>query len=76
MPKCLVKRLYYYSVGGPTVASNERVAFLKYVNLKFAEHEYRLQDLLRTIALSDAFSRITETEDAEQAGPVPHSEVY
>ena len=76
LPKCLVKRLYYYSVGGPTVASNERVAFLKYVNLQFAEHEYRLHDLLRTIALSDAFSRITEPGDAEQAGPVTDSEVY
>jgi hypothetical protein len=76
LPRCLVKRLYYYSVGGPTVASNERVAFLKYVNQQFAEDEYRLHDLLRTIALSDAFSRITETEDAEQAGPMTGSEVY
>ena len=35
LPKCLVKRLYYYSVGGPTVASNQRVALLKYLNQEF-----------------------------------------
>lgn len=67
LPKCLVKRLYYYSVGGPTVPSNERVALLKYLNQEFAEHEYRLHDLLRTIALSDAFSRITEPQEAGEA---------
>ena len=60
LPKCLVERLYDYSVGGPAAASRERVAFLKYVNQEFSEYEYRLHDLLRTIALSDAFSRITE----------------
>ena len=66
LPKCLVKRLYYYSVGGPTEANYGRVAFLKYVNEAFAAGDYRLHDLLRTIALSDAFSRITEPNVAEQ----------
>ena len=67
LPKCLVKRMYYYSVGGPTVPSNQRLAFLNYVNEEFATHEYRLQDLLRTIVQSDAFSRITMPADAELA---------
>ena len=68
LPKCLVQRMYYYSLGGPTVPSNERVAFLKYVNQEFADNGYRLHDLLRTIVLSDAFSRITEPAATEPAG--------
>lgn len=66
LPKCLVKRLYYYSVGGPTEPNYARVAFLKYVNEEFARHGYRLHDLLQTIALSDSFSRITEPDVAAQ----------
>jgi hypothetical protein len=68
LPKCLVKRMYYYSVGGPTVASDQRGAFLGYLNQEFAAAEYRLHDLLRTIVQSDAFSRITVP--AEGAGAV------
>jgi hypothetical protein len=67
LPKCLVQRMYYYSVGGPTVPSNQRVAFLKYVNQEFADDGYRLRELLRTIALSDAFSRVTVPAVAEPA---------
>ncbi len=67
LPKCLVKRLYYYSVGGPTEPNYARVAFLQYVNESFVEDGYRLHNLLKTIALSDAFSRITKPVHAEQA---------
>jgi len=65
LPKCLVQRMYYYSIGGPTVASNERLAFLDYLNQEFAADEYRLIDLLRKIVLSKAFTRITAPVDHE-----------
>ncbi len=71
LPKCLVKRLYYYSVGGPTPPGTDRFAMLKYLNREFAEGEYRLHDLLRTIAMSDAFSRITQPEEAMQQTSLP-----
>jgi hypothetical protein len=62
LPECLVQRLYHYSVGGPPDARNQQRAFLEYVNEGFVADEYRLRDLLRTIALSDAFSRIQEPQ--------------
>lgn len=75
LPKCLVQRMYYYSVGGPTVASYERLAFLNYMNQRFAADEYRLLDLLRTIVLSNAFTRITVPAQAESVGHETNSDI-
>jgi hypothetical protein len=74
LPKCLVQRVYNYSVGGPTAAENGQRAFLDYVNEEFVADEYRLRDLLRTIALSDAFSRIAESQSPDPAGEVQRSD--
>jgi hypothetical protein len=60
LPKCLVQRVFDYSVGGPPAAEGQHRAFLDYVNAAFAAEDYRLHNLLRTIALSDAFSRIQQ----------------
>jgi len=64
LPKCLAQRLFQYSVGGPTAADNRHRDFLNYVTDEFAAAEFRLHDLLRTIVLSDAFSRIEEPQES------------
>ncbi|MFK7830112.1 MAG: DUF1592 domain-containing protein [Congregibacter sp.] len=56
LPRCLVQRVYSYGTGGPP-ALEVRPA-LDYFNQAFADEGYRLRGLLRTVALSSAFSRI------------------
>jgi len=55
LPTCLVKQVYSYATGGPV---NNRDPMLKVFERDFAESGYRVVDLLREIALSEAFSRI------------------
>jgi hypothetical protein len=74
LPECLVQRVFDYSVGGPAAAEQQQRAFLDYVNEEFAAEGYRLHDLLRTIALSDAFSRIQEPGSAGPGDQVPGSD--
>jgi hypothetical protein len=62
LPSCLVKRLYAYSTGGPL--SEGDAGELAYLDGRFAAQGYRIPDLMRTIALSNAFSKI-ETGPAE-----------
>ncbi|HEX2138729.1 MAG TPA: DUF1592 domain-containing protein [Woeseiaceae bacterium] len=70
LPECLVQRLFSYSVGGPADVNRQDGAFLDYVNEQFAAEGYRLHDLLRTIALSDAFVRIQEPRES---APTDHA---
>ncbi|GLR90994.1 DUF1588 domain-containing protein [Bradyrhizobium iriomotense] len=56
LTSCLVRRLYSYGTGGPATA--EDAPNLAYFNQRFGEQGYRLRDLLRTIALSRAFSQV------------------
>jgi Protein of unknown function (DUF1588)/Protein of unknown function (DUF1592)/Protein of unknown function (DUF1585)/Protein of unknown function (DUF1595) len=65
LPACLVKRVYTYGTGGPVKANDTSV--LPYLNSQFAAGQYRLPDLLRTIALSNAFSHVTDAA----AAPAP-----
>ena len=74
LPECLVQRLYHYSVGGPPAAESQHRAFLDYVNEEFVVDEYRLRDLLRTIALSDAFTRIREPQIPDPDARAPDGE--
>jgi hypothetical protein len=60
LPSCLVNRLYSYGSGGPTVAGDRPL--LEYLNARFAEEGYRFPDLMRTIALSDAFSHVSASK--------------
>lgn len=57
LPSCLVQRLYSYGSGGATGAEENNI--LAYFNELFEEKGYRLPELLRTMASSDSFSRVT-----------------
>jgi hypothetical protein len=58
LPQCLVKRVYSYGSGGPlSSADDAQVAALEKT---FAAAGYRVPELLRAIAVSDAFTRIVE----------------
>jgi len=65
LPGCLVNRLYSYGTGGAAKAVDR--SLLKYFNASFADADYRLPELLRTIALSEAFRHVKPARDA---GPV------
>jgi hypothetical protein len=63
LPRCLVQRVYSYATGGPPeIAARPALDFF---NEEFAGQGYQLRELLRTIVLSDGFSRIqsSSTED-------------
>ncbi len=64
LPRCLVQRVYSYGTGGPPALESRAV--LDYFNAEFASQEYRLRELLRTIALSSAFRRVTPVDPAAQ----------
>ncbi len=72
LTSCLVKRAYSYGTGQPTKADDKEK--LEFINARFSASGYRLPDLLRTITLSNAFSRIIEapgpakTASADAAG--------
>lgn len=69
LPACLVKRAYTYGTGGPMKAGDKTV--LPYLGKRFADEGYRLPDLLRTIALSTAFSEVTESGATQAPTPAP-----
>ncbi len=56
LPRCLVQRVYSYGTGEPPGMDTREV--MDYFNEEFVAGGYRLRELLRTIALSSAFSRI------------------
>ena len=60
LPVCLVKRMYSYATGGPTSKVDQPV--LKYLDSQFSSSGYRVPELMRTIALSNAFSTVRETD--------------
>ncbi len=59
LPACMVRRAYAYGTGGAVKPDDKAV--LPYLNSQFAAEQYRLPDLLRTIALSRSFSHVAET---------------
>ena len=63
LPYCLVNRLYAYGTGGPVSLKFDR-DILSWFADRFAAQGYRLPELLRDIALSDAFSRVRPVETA------------
>lgn len=64
VPACLVKRVYAYGTGSPTTASDRQ--FLSVLGQQFAESGYRLRDLLRIVATSSSFSKVSAQESAAQ----------
>jgi hypothetical protein len=59
LPACLVNRVYSYGTGGPASISQDK-ALLEHFKERFSKAGYKLPDLLRDIALSDAFSEVRE----------------
>jgi hypothetical protein len=62
VPACLVQRLYGYAVGG--LEKSDSQVMLPYLDKRFAEEGYRLPDLMRTIALSNAFTEVNSSPAA------------
>jgi len=61
LPYCLVNRLYAYGTGGPVSLRYDR-DILDYLVDVFGVHEYRLPELLREIATSQAFVSVRPAE--------------
>ncbi len=59
---CLVRRLYSFGTGGPL--SNSDTPAVEALSAAFAKSGYRVPDLLRMIALSDAFAEVVEMPPA------------
>ena len=59
---CIVNRLTSYALGNP--ASSVDAEWLKTLQQNFAKDGFRIPNLLRRIALSDEFSRVTLTKTA------------
>lgn len=59
LPSCLVERLFSYGSGGPAVP--EQRPLLSFYNARFAAAGYKLPELLRSIAMSAAFSDVVES---------------
>jgi len=59
--------MYSYGAGGPL--SEADAPELTFLNKKFASEGYRVPQLLRTIALSNAFSQAAEAPVPKTAAP-------
>ncbi len=57
LTSCLVRRTFSYAVGSPDVVG--RNDLMAYYNKAFAAQGYKFRELLRDIALSDAFYTVT-----------------
>ena len=57
LPYCLVNRLYAYGTGGPVTLRFDR-DILAYFVERFVAHGYKVPDLLRDIATSQAFTQV------------------
>lgn len=67
LPSCLVSRVYSYGSGTATSPTDRPL--LEYLNTRFADEGYKFPDLLRTIALSKAFSQVSKSVAAPPAPP-------
>ena len=62
LSSCLVKRMYSFGTGGPLSATDTPA--VEALSTAFAQAGYRVPDLIRMIAMSDAFSEVVETPSA------------
>ncbi len=65
LTSCLVKRAYAYGTGGPTTPGDKDK--LDYFGARFAAGGYTLPALLKTLALSNAFSQVGVQNKSIQA---------
>ncbi len=73
-PSCVVRRLYAYGTGRDGVGDQKEL--MKFYEEKFAAAGYRVPDLLRAIAESDAFFAVTKSKSAATTAwgePLSHS---
>ncbi|NOX69994.1 MAG: DUF1592 domain-containing protein [Gammaproteobacteria bacterium] len=70
LPYCLVNRMYAYGTGGPVSLRYDR-EILAYFLQRFSGHGYKVPDLLRDIALSQAFSRVRAAPVADTVETQP-----
>ncbi|MGE3475844.1 MAG: DUF1588 domain-containing protein [Rhodospirillaceae bacterium] len=72
LSSCLVRRMFSYATG----ANVRDQTTLGYLNESFTAEGHRIPDLLRTIALSNAFSRVAEpyTPPGKTAAAAPAAE--
>jgi hypothetical protein len=63
---CLVNRLYAYGTGGPVSLKHDR-DILKWLEASFAAAGYRVPELLRTLATSQAFLAVRPPQGAAAA---------
>ena len=68
-PACLVSRVYSYAVGRP--AAKGESDWVKSLDKDFAANGYRYPDLLRRIATSDDFYRVSAPETGALDVPAP-----
>jgi hypothetical protein len=74
LPSCLVDRLYSYGSGGAAKPSDRPL--IKYYTAEFAKAGYKLPDVLRTIATSDAFRTVTDAKKVDVVeGRAPTEEI-
>jgi hypothetical protein len=71
-PACVANRLYSYAVG--RAPGRDEGEFLKYLERSFAGDGYRFRNLLRRIALSDAFFAISTAVPAQGDAAEPKRE--
>ena len=62
LPSCLVSRVYAYATGGPIDAASK--SLVAHFTQQFGARGYKLPDLYRAIALSAAFSDVTDIPTA------------
>jgi hypothetical protein len=62
---CLVNKVFAYASGRTAVKSERE--WMTYMVKRFADEGYRLPSLLRNVATSDAFYRITESPEVTKA---------
>jgi hypothetical protein len=60
LPSCLINRVYSYGIGGTASPSADKPE-LQYLQTRFEQSGYKLPDLLRDIALSNAFANVRAT---------------
>jgi hypothetical protein len=70
---CLVNRLYGYATGQPPAKGDAE--WIQYLQDRFAADGYRVPDLMREIATSDAFYKVSAPAGSgtrQQADSAPH----
>ena len=65
VPSCLTNQLYAYATGRPSTRDDRE--FLDHLVSQFADNDYRVTELLRDIATSDAFFNVTKPDNGPGA---------